>query len=83
MDHKWKQLIPVVNFLFGLRVNETLNKTFILDSDRPFICDVYLNSCRGSYSCYLNIFFEICVAIMAPVSQLICVKEWRKSTNTL
>ena len=22
MDHKWKQLILVVNFLFGLRVNE-------------------------------------------------------------
>ncbi len=34
----WKQLILVVNFLFGLRVNEIPNKTFILDSHRPFIC---------------------------------------------
>ncbi len=25
----------------------------------------------------------MCLAIMAPVRQLICVKEWRKSTNTL
>jgi hypothetical protein len=32
MDHKWKQLILVVNFLFGLRVNEIPNKKFILDS---------------------------------------------------
>jgi hypothetical protein len=32
MDHKWKQLILVVNFLFGLRVNEIPNKTFILFS---------------------------------------------------
>ncbi len=24
----------------------------------------------------------MCLAIMAPVSLLICVKEWRKSTNT-
>ncbi len=24
----------------------------------------------------------MCLAIMAPVSSLICVKEWRKSTNT-
>ncbi len=44
MDHKWKQLILVVNFLFGFRVNEILNKTFILESDRLFICGVYLNS---------------------------------------
>jgi hypothetical protein len=28
MDHKWKQLIFVVNFLFGLRVNEIPNKTY-------------------------------------------------------
>jgi hypothetical protein len=27
---KWKQLIFVVNFFYGLRVNEILNKTFIL-----------------------------------------------------
>ncbi len=39
-DHKWKQLIPVVNFLFGLRVNEITNMTFILDYYRPFICSV-------------------------------------------
>jgi hypothetical protein len=25
---------------------------------------------------------NMCLAIMAPVSQLICAKEWRKSTNT-
>jgi hypothetical protein len=25
-DHKWKQIILVVNFLFGLRVNEIPNK---------------------------------------------------------
>jgi hypothetical protein len=25
---------------------------------------------------------NMCFAIMAPVSSLICVKEWRKSTNT-
>jgi len=37
-DHKWKQLILVVNFLFGLRVNEIPNKTFTLESHRPFIC---------------------------------------------
>ncbi len=24
----------------------------------------------------------MCLAIMAPVRQFICVKEWRKSTNT-
>ncbi len=28
-DHKWKQLILEVNFLFDLRVNEILKKTFI------------------------------------------------------
>ncbi len=37
-DHKWKQLILAVNFLFGLRVNEIPNKTFIFDSHWPFIC---------------------------------------------
>jgi hypothetical protein len=36
--HKWKQLILVVNFLFGLRGNEIPNKTFILDW--PSICSV-------------------------------------------
>jgi hypothetical protein len=35
-------IILVVNFLFGLRVNEIPNKTFILDSHRPFICSVIL-----------------------------------------
>jgi hypothetical protein len=43
-DLDWKQLILVVNFLFGLRVNEIPNKTFILDSHQPFIC------CVVSYS---------------------------------
>jgi hypothetical protein len=28
----------VVNFLFGFRVNEIPNNTFILDSHQPFIC---------------------------------------------
>ncbi len=40
-DHKWKQLFLVVNFLFSLRVNEIQNKTFILDSHRPFICSAF------------------------------------------
>jgi hypothetical protein len=40
MDHKWRQLILVVNFLFGWRVNEIPNKTFILDSHRPSICSL-------------------------------------------
>ncbi len=31
-------IIPVVNFLFGLTVNEIPNKTFILDAHRPSIC---------------------------------------------
>jgi hypothetical protein len=42
-DHKWKQLILVVNFLFGLRENEIPNKTFILDSHLPFICSVSMD----------------------------------------
>ncbi len=42
-DHKWKQLILVVNFLFGLRVNEIPDKTLILDSHRPFICSVIVS----------------------------------------
>jgi hypothetical protein len=33
-----KQLILGVNFLFGCRVNEIQNETFILDSHQPFIC---------------------------------------------
>jgi hypothetical protein len=33
-DHKSKQLIHVVNLLFGLKVNEIPNKTFILDFHR-------------------------------------------------
>ncbi len=41
IDHKWKQLILVVNFLFALRVNEIPNKTFILDSHWPFLCSAY------------------------------------------
>ncbi len=39
-DHKGKQLILVVYYLFSLRVNEIPNKTFILDSHWPFICIV-------------------------------------------
>ncbi len=41
--HKWKQLILVVNFLFGFSVNEIPNKTLILDSHRPFICSVIVS----------------------------------------
>jgi hypothetical protein len=37
---KLKQLVLVVNFLFGLRVNEIPNKTLILDFRRPFLCSV-------------------------------------------
>jgi hypothetical protein len=33
---KWKQLVLLVNSLFGLRVNEIPNKTCILDSHLPF-----------------------------------------------
>ncbi len=51
IDREWNQLILVANFLFGLRVNEIPNKTFILDSHWPFICSVtlralYLNACQ-------------------------------------
>jgi hypothetical protein len=38
MHHKWKQLVLIVNFLFGLRVNEITNKTFMLDPHWPSIC---------------------------------------------
>jgi hypothetical protein len=48
MDHKWQQLILVVNFLFGLRVNEIPNMTFILDSHRPFICSAIYS--KGFFS---------------------------------
>jgi hypothetical protein len=41
-DHKWIQSILATIFLFGTRVNEILNKTFILDSHRPFIFSVYI-----------------------------------------
>ena len=37
---KLKQLVLVVNSLFGLRVHEIPNKTFILDSHLPFIGSV-------------------------------------------
>jgi hypothetical protein len=40
-NHKWKHLVLAINFLFVLRVNEIPNKTFILDSHRPFICRVW------------------------------------------
>ncbi len=39
-DHNWKQLILVVNFIFGLRVNEIQNQTFLLDSHRTFLYSV-------------------------------------------
>jgi hypothetical protein len=38
MDYKWTKLILVVNFLFGLRVNEIPNETFILDFHQSFLC---------------------------------------------
>ncbi len=53
--HKWKQLILVVNFLFGLRVNEILNKTFLLDSHRPFICSVLVYTGGLSIKTFLGI----------------------------
>jgi hypothetical protein len=56
MDHKWKQLTLVVNFLFGLRVNEILNKTFILDSHQPFICSV--GEAQSIDWCYQSWYFE-------------------------
>ncbi len=37
-DHNWKQLILVVNFIFGLRVNGIPNQIFIFDSHRTFVC---------------------------------------------
>jgi hypothetical protein len=37
-----KQLILVVNFLFGLKVGAIANKTFILDFHRRFFCSVVL-----------------------------------------
>ncbi len=37
----------VVNFLFGLGVNEIPNKTFILDSQRPNICSVLREGTLG------------------------------------
>jgi hypothetical protein len=49
-EHKWKQLILVVNILFGLRVNEIPNKTFILDSHQLFICSVYLRKVEALVS---------------------------------
>jgi hypothetical protein len=56
MDHKWKQLIFGVIFLFGIRVNET----FILDSHQPFICSV-VKSCPPEYtglvSCKIELLF--------------------------
>jgi hypothetical protein len=36
-----KKLIHVINVLFGLRVNEIPNKTFIWDSHQPIICSVW------------------------------------------
>jgi hypothetical protein len=53
VDHKWKQLILVVNFLFALRVNEIPNKTFLLDSHRPFLCSVVVTSMlQGTNQCW-------------------------------
>jgi hypothetical protein len=63
MDHKWKQLIFGVIFLFGFIVNET----FILDSHQPFICSVapysdgVVKSCPPEYtglvSCKIELSF--------------------------
>ncbi len=36
--------ILVVNFLFGLKMNEIPNKTFISDSHRPFLCNALRTS---------------------------------------
>ncbi len=49
IDHKWKQSILVVNFLFVLRVNEIANRTFILDSHLPSISSVQYSG--GHHSC--------------------------------
>jgi hypothetical protein len=40
-NHKLKQLILAVKFLFGLMVNAIPNKTITLDSHRPFICSAH------------------------------------------
>ena len=75
MDHKWKQLILVVNFLFGLRVNEIPNKTFILDSHRPFIYNVH---CPNSgphftpYRTYTTVAFLYREKNSAPVVHWLC-----------
>jgi hypothetical protein len=55
-DHKWKQLILVVNLLLGSRVNEITNKTFILDSHQLFICSALLKVVivkKSSKRCYI------------------------------
>jgi hypothetical protein len=42
-----------INFLFGLRVNEIPNMTFILDSYRPIMC----SSCKLLFVCvHLHIY---------------------------
>jgi hypothetical protein len=43
MGHKWEQLILVVNFLFGFRVNEFPNKTFTIQggSDKSGILKIF------------------------------------------
>ncbi len=45
MDRKWKQLIFVVNFWFGLRVNQIPNKIFILHSHWPLIFSALMKTC--------------------------------------
>jgi hypothetical protein len=41
LEDKWKQLILGVYFLFGFRVNDIQNETFVMDSRRSFICSLF------------------------------------------
>ncbi len=51
----------IVNFLFGLRVNEIPNKTFLLDSHRPSICSAK----------FIIPFRNTCLVIRSKVSLII------------
>jgi hypothetical protein len=61
-DHKWKQLILVVSFLFGLTVNEIPNKKFISDSPRTFICSEVLWNAQVLLCFFLLL---LCVSLSA------------------
>jgi hypothetical protein len=65
-DHKWKQSLLVVNFLFGLRVNENSHQTFNLDSHRPLfaVCGsvkftVYCNFLQKDFLKYVKMYGKI------------------------